>query len=181
MKRKITTFAMVGAMAVAALAPATAFAAPVTSDSQVYYMKGADTPDAQGRYVISFPANIVFADDGNSSSTHEIALKAVTGVTLPTNLSVKMEVSSKNGMKLKDATAADKTEIGYSIVYTGGSNVTLDDQNAGTGGTKVELGKFTQAETWSGAPEMETTNVLNVSKNTEFTDVLTYTATHETP
>ena len=180
MKRKITTFAMVGAMAVAALAPATAFAAPVTSDSQVYYMKGADTPDAQGRYVISFPANIVFADDGNSSSTHEIALKAVTGVTLPTNLSVKMEVSSKNGMKLKDATAADKTEIGYSITYTGGNGVTLNNTN-GAAGTKVALGSFTQAETWSGAPEMETTNVLNVSKNTEFTDVLTYTATHEAP
>ena len=181
MKRKITTFAMVGAMAVAALAPATAFAAPVTSDSQVYYMKGADTPDDQGRYVISFPANIVFNDQGTSSPTHEIDLKAVAGTTLPGNLSVKMEVSSANGMKLKDKTGTDTTEIGYSIVYTGGSNVTLDDQNAGTGGTKVELGKFTQADTWAGTPDMDTANVPNVSKNTEFTDVPTYTATHETP
>ena len=181
MKRKITTFAMVGAMAVAALTPATAFAAPVTSDSQVYYMKGADTPDdEQGRYVISFPANIVFADNGASSSTHEIELKAVPGVTLPTNLNVKMEVSSNNGMKLKDATKTDPTEIGYSIIYTGGDDVTLNKTN-GTATTKVALGSFTQAETWSGAPEMETTNVLNVSKNTEFTDVLTYTATHEAP
>lgn len=181
MKRKITTFAMVGAMAVAALTPATAFAAPVTSDSQVYYMKGADTPDdEQGRYVISFPANIVFADDGASSSTHEIELKAVPGVTLPTNLNVKMEVSSTNGMKLKDATGADKTEIGYSITYTGGNNVKLNNTN-GAAGAKVALGSFTQAQTWSGAPKMEITNVLNVSKNTEFTDVLTYTATHEAP
>lgn len=180
MKRKITTFAMVGAMAVAALTPATAFAAPVTSNSQVYYMKGADTPDEHGRYVISFPANIVFADDGASSSTHKIELKAVPGVILPTNLNVKMEVSSNNGMKLKDATKTDLTEIGYSIIYTGGDNVTLDKTN-GTKGTKVALGSFTQAEAWSGTPAMETTNVPNVSKNTEFTDVLIYTATHEAP
>ena len=180
MKRKITTFAMVGAMAVAALTPATAFAAAKTSNSQVYYMKGADTPDEQGRYVISFPANIVFADNGASSSIHKIELKAVPGVTLPTNLNVKMEVSSNNGMKLKDAKNTDPTVIGYSIIYTGGDDVTLDKTN-GTENTKVALGSFTQAEEWSGTPAMETTNVPNVSKNTEFTDVLTYTATHKAP
>lgn len=181
MKKRMATLAIVGAMAVTAMAPATVFAAtPATSNSNVYYEKGTGSPDEQGRYVISFPADIVFDDNGDANANQEVELKKITTDNLPPTLSVAIAVSSGNGMKLKDS---GSTEIGYSITYSG-TNVTSDNvisgtTTAGTAGTPQTIANLkTDGDAIVGVAEMETSTLASIQRGVEFRDVLTYTATH---
>lgn len=179
MKKRMATLAIVGAMAVTAMAPATVFAAtPVTSNSNVYYEKGTGSPDEQGRYVISFPADIVFDDNGDANATQEVALKKITTDELPTTLSVQIDVATANGMKLKN----NNTTINYSLVFSGNGVTGTNELNTTTAGTenaKLTVANLTPTDnTIAGTAVMETSSLASIQRGVEFKDVLTYTATH---
>nr|WP_294494131.1 hypothetical protein [uncultured Mediterraneibacter sp.] len=186
MKRRMATLAIVGAMAVAAMAPATVFAAQkVESQTHVYYEKGADSPDPYGRYAISFPANIVFNDQGDTNSEQDVTLKQVGTEALPADLSVQIDVASQNGMLLKNASDVNTT-LDYEITYSGdkvSAQPKIDKTTtAGTAGSAQTIATFTAADdTISGTPVMTTTNVKNVKQGVAYTDILTYSATHVAP
>lgn len=205
MKRRMATLAIVGAMTVTAMAPATVFAA--TGQSDVYYKHGAGAPEgSDGSYVIVFPTNITFNSQNGapSQATHKVSLqKTSETVGLPDNLSVSLTVASENGMKLVDEDNASR-EVDYQIKYavdssgkvTIGDGITSSDSTIGTDKTGsapqspvtaanpgVKIATFTGEGTLNGTPTMDFAGAqgMNIPSGTELTDILTYTATQDTP
>lgn len=204
MKRRMATLAIAGAMAVAAMAPATVFAA--TGQSDVYYKHGAGAPGgSDGFYVIVFPTNITFSSqDGSASQTsHDVSLQRTSDtVGLPEGLSVSLAVKSDNSMKLETETGT-KRSVDYQIEYSVnngdqstvaiGSGISTNDNKIGTDdkGTPavvnaqsdVVIATFTGEGTLKGSPSMDfvSAQTMKIPGGTELTDVLTYTATQTNP
>lgn len=204
MKRRMATLAIVGAMIVAAMAPATVFAA--TGQSDVYYKHGAGAPEgSDGSYVIEFPTNITFNSQNGAPSqvTHKVPLqKTSETVGLPDNLSVSLTVASENGMKLVDEDNASR-KVDYQIKYavdssgkvTIGDGITSSDntirtdktgsapQSPVTADPAVKIATFTGEGTLNGTPTMDFAGAqsMSIPSGTELTDILTYTATQDTP
>lgn len=197
MKKRMATLAIVGAMAVAAMAPATVFAA--TGQSEVYYKHGAGAPEgSDGSYVITFPTNITFNSNTGlpSETTHDVTLSRTSDkVGLPKDLSVSLEVKSDNSMKLEDANGHSVNyQIKYAAAAASSSTVTVETSltdskigsdtaaaGANNAASDTTIATFTGEGTLEGTPTMYLDGTKELPSGTELTDVLTYTATQDTP
>ena len=103
MKKRLATLAIVGAMAVSAVAPMTVFAS--TSETEVKYVTGAVTPGGgDAGYYVTIPTDIVFQ---NTTDTVDqtLELKAADDVKgLPFGLTVNVTVESAQGAVVNNAT-----------------------------------------------------------------------------
>ena len=183
MKRKLATMAIVGAMAVTAVAPATVFAA--TGQTNVTYIAGAVAPGGEDSgYYVTIPADIMFTD-GVKTGTQELELVAMEDVALPSDLSVSVEVSSNGDAQLTQAGGTNK--LAYTVTY---DEASVTGATAGNGTLKtgtssnVSVGTFTGEGTLTGTATLTKTAEeagFTVAKGTQFTDVLTYTIEQTTP
>ena len=187
-KKRLATLAIVGAMTVSAVAPMSVFAAgtPQTGESNVMYVAGAVTPGgSDGGYYVTIPSDIVFTDD-NASGTQELSLKKLSSATLPSNLSVSVTVSSTNDGQLKNTSVAPSVALDYQVDYSGqsGSGTAGNETLSNATPDSVNVGTFTGEGTLTGSATL-LDKVADVSatvpNGTEFTDVLTYTITQDTP
>lgn len=110
-KKRVMGLALAGALAVTAAGPmgVTAFAKD-TGDVQVKYIAGALVPPgADGSYYVTIPADVVFSDVGDVRDMSVALMDAdTTDGDLDPNLSVQVDVFSKNAYKLKNDTYAGK-------------------------------------------------------------------------
>lgn len=179
MKRKLATMAIVGAMAVTAVAPATVFAAPSEHQTTVQYVNGAVVPDgSNGTYYVLIPSDITFTDT-TTTGTQNLELRSTAGGTtltdLPSDLAISVDVKSANNASL---TASGYSGLSYSVEYTGSK--TLDDSVGAN--TDLDLGQLTIAK-----PKIDGTATLGAGqtvsspKGTVYKDTLTYTIEQTTP
>lgn len=174
MKRKLATMAIVGAMAVTAVAPATVFAA--TDQTTVQYVKGAVVPEgADGSYYVLVPADITFTDNMKTGSQN-LYLRSTAGgeelSDLNPSLSVSVSVKSANAMTL---TSGSYAALNYSLNF--------DSSYPVTDGNDTEIGTLTiNDKDILGTAELTTdTADIEAPKGTIFKDTLTYTITQTTP
>lgn len=182
MKKRLATLAIVGAMAVSAVAPMTVSAAEV----DVMYVNGAEVPGGpDAGYYVTFPSNIIFTDS-TKSAEQKLNLVKDADAVLPTNLKVDVTVTSTGGAQLKNASVAPSAALDYQIDFSGQSgkaaagNETLANATA----TDVNVGSFTGEGSLTGSATLLDTvesESLTVPIGTPFTDMLTYTITQTTP
>lgn len=184
MKRKLATMAIVGAMAVTAVAPATVFAA--TGQTNVTYVAGAVAPGgADSGYYVTIPADIMFTDDVKTG-TQELELVRMEDVTLPTDLNVTVTVTSTKGAVMQDANNA--YSVPYTVDYSGTGASATGSAEKGTGTLNGSTHDDVSVGSFSGEGIIKATATLgtvpsnmSIEKGTQFTDILTYTITQTTP
>lgn len=175
MKKRLATLAIVGAMAVSAAAPMTAFA----HETNVYYVAGAENPGGpDSNYYVTVPADINFTDS-NKTAEQALGLRALPGETLSDTLKVSVKVSSADA-KLSSNPATE--DLAYNVDFTG-EGVDADGGKLDTTKhTDVNVGVLTaDASDIQGIATLEQTASTGVAIGTVFTDVLTYTITETTP
>lgn len=180
MKKRLATLAIVGAMAVSAVAPMTVFAS--TSETTVKYVTGAVAPGGvDAGYYVTVPADIVFTDD-NKTGRQTLELKAADETKgLPFGLEVAVTVESAQGAVVSSGSYG---ELKYSVDYTtGGGTGKLEEATPGNP-TAVEVGTLqTKTDSTTGTELLTITGTANLleeaatgtPKGTVFEDVLTYT------
>lgn len=180
MKKRLATLAIVGAMAVAAMAPATVFAAPSQHRTTVQYVNGAVVPDgSNGTYYVLVPSNITFTDT-TKSAAQNLELRSTAGGTtltdLPSNLAISVNVQSKNGALL--TTSGGYTSLKYTVDYGGGKTL---NQDTGAN-TDLDLGQLTiNAPKINGTATLTDGQTVSSPKGTIYQDTLTYTIEQEEP
>lgn len=187
-KKRVMGLALAGALAVTAAGPmgVTAFAKD-TGDVQVKYIAGALVPPgADGSYYVTIPADVMFSDKGDVRDMSVALMDAdTTDGDLDSNLSVQVDVFSKNAYKLKNDTYAGK-EAAYTLRYTE-VMVNAPDDNADNNLAHPSakqgdiVGVLTpNASNISGKAEM-TQDVKVAKQGVVFSDTLTYYVSQLTP
>lgn len=126
MKRRLATLAIVGAMAVAAMAPATVFAAN-NGDVDVKYMSGVLRPEhGLGTYYVTIPSSVNFAAQGETEDMQVELHRNDVNTTLDTNLEVEVGVHSANDYTLKNNGYPDVQGV-YTLEYATDTNTTVAD------------------------------------------------------
>lgn len=179
MKKRLATLAIVGAMAVSAVAPMTVFAS--TSETEVKYVTGAVTPGGgDAGYYVTIPSDIVFQ---NTTDTVDqtLELKAADAVKgLPFGLTVNVTVESAQGAVVNNATYGS---LKYKVDYTTGGGGTLKEGNTGDP-TPVNVGTLKSKTdsatndaklTLTGKAQLLDEATAGTPKGTVFVDTLTYT------
>lgn len=173
MKRRLATLAIVGAMAVASLAPATVFAASQGTTTVSYTAGGLIPPGGSGAYYVTIPSATVLPDSGTANMDVVLKGNNAAGTAIPTDLEVTVRVYSTGNYALGNGT--------YSLTYT-----TNGDAEAATSGvalvngandasTATLAGTFTNPGTWSAGDD----NVLaTLSGAAQLTAAPTTDGTH---
>ena len=188
-KKRVMGLALAGALAVTAAGPmgVTAFAKS-TGDVQVKYIAGALVPPgADGSYYVTIPADVMFSDVGDVSDMSVALMDAdTTDGDLDPNLSVQVDVFSKNAYKLKNDTYAGQ-EAAYTLTYNGdvmnnAAKDAADNNLAHPNATQGDIvGVLTpNASNISGEAEM-TQDVKVAKQGVVFSDTLTYYVSQLTP
>ena len=183
MKKRLATLAIVGAMAVSAVAPMTVSAAEV----DVMYVTGAEVPGGpDAGYFVTFPSNIIFTDSTRDAKQVLSLKKQDANTVLPANLNVNVKVTSAGDAQLKNDVAASGVALDYQIEFAGAANSATAGNGTLANKTPddVLVGSFTGEGTLTGSATLLDTAAdlnLTVPNGTQFTDVLTYTITQTTP
>lgn len=185
MKRRIATLAIVGAMAVAAVAPATVFASPANNQTTVGYVPGG-TSIGELDAVVVVPKDTVFDKLGQEIEGFDVeALKldstgAYTAVSSNNALDkdITVKVASANKGVLKKA-SAQSTDPSLAYDYFVGASLSQKLDLDGDPSTEVEVGIF-DADTYNSSIEgklklTDTAELTDEDFGKPFTDVLTYT------
>ena len=117
MKRRMATLAIVGAMAVAAMAPATVFAADKNNQTTVGYTAGG-TPITELDAVVLVPKNTMFDSIGQNKQGFNVTAKIYDAET-----SQYVDVSGTN--KLEKNIDVSVLSAGKGLLKTTGSSATL--------------------------------------------------------
>lgn len=184
MKRRIATLAIVGAMAVAAMAPATVFASPNNNQTTVGYVPGGTAIDDIDALVI-VPKDTMFASNGGTIAKFDVKAQVFDAtnskyidITAANQLkkAITVDVASKNGGKLK---AADSTTEATYTYYKDNnpSDGTTDEITFTAGDTYVNIGTIAVTTTdglLKGGLIMGEANFTDADYGKTFSDVLTY-------
>lgn len=103
MKRRLATLAIVGAMTIAAMAPATVFAADNDTTTVNYNASGITPPTGNGSYYVNIPADVTLSTTGAAGAkAMNVTLhkSGVANTTLPDNLTVQVKVYSNTSYTL---------------------------------------------------------------------------------
>ena len=145
MKRRLATLTIVGAMAIAAMAPATVFAASQGTTTVSYTAGGLTPPGGSGAYYVTIPSATVLLESGESNMDVVLKGNNAAGVAIPSSLAVTVRVHSTNGYTLS-------TDGAYTLTYSndgssGGAAAETDGQalqNATAGASTATIaGTFT--------------------------------------
>ena len=176
----MATLAIVGAMAVAAMAPATVFASPADNQTTVGYVPGG-TPITDINAIVVVPKDTMFKTNGGTIENFNVEAKVLNAdgtKYIPVDSSnhiekdITVKVQSKNKGKLVAADSTADVSYTYTNVTNSSTSVTL------TGADPVELDVI-EATSDSGIIEGKLT--MNKATFTEadhgqaFVDTLTYT------
>lgn len=181
MKRRIATLAIVGAMAVAAVAPATVFASPANNETTVGYVPGGTSIDELSAIVV-VPKDAAFDKLGGTIDNFDVKALVANGEgnyvqvsttnRLSKNIDVKVTSKNKgvlkNGVEESGLTYTYKTGTDYSTDVTLASNdaaVGTFDADAQGGDIGVIKGQLKLTDT---------ATIDDADFGQSFTDVLTY-------
>lgn len=184
MKRRLATLAIVGAMAVASLAPATVFAVSQGNTTVSYTAGGITPPGGSGAYYVTIPSATVLLDSGDSNMDVLLKGNSAAGVAIPTGLEVTVRVHSTNGYTLSTdgtytLTYSDTGSSGGAAAET--SDVALVNAATNTASTATIAGTFTNPGTWTAGEDNTLATLHGVAALTKaptangtHTDTLTY-------
>lgn len=142
MKKRMATLAIVGAVAVAAMAPATVFArdaAPGSGFTAVTYNADGLPVTTDGHVVAMIPATVTLPDTGTRALNVSLQVANADGeyvnpdaATNPINAKIQMSVTSTNEFKVTDG---GLPAVKYQYTYTSGSFNSDDNASGGVVGT----------------------------------------------
>lgn len=180
MKRRIATLTIVGAMAVAAMAPATVFAAPNNNQTTVGYTAGG-TWIEDGNAVVIVPKDTMFQELGGTIENFNVT-SMVWDTTTDSYVNVdsthtlakaiKVRVSSANTWELHDTASAGQSATTLAYDYF----KTEDDTQISNAQSNNEVGELSGSTgSIGGYLTMESTAAItSADYGKTFTDVLTY-------
>lgn len=135
MKRRMVTLAIVGAMAVAAMAPATVFASgtPINGEGQtaISYTVGGEPVTDDGSVVVMIPAAVELQQSGTKALDLTLKVRTDTGYVNastgnPSGVNVAVTVHSTNGFKVIGQDTSTEATYEYKV----GSNTLSNTSNS---------------------------------------------------
>lgn len=183
MKKRMVTLAIVGAMAVAAMAPATVFAREVdtsaNSQTAVSYNANGSQVTTDGQVVAIIPKAVALDGSGGTTALN-VSLQVATSsgtytipdaTTNPIGAVIDMSVSSANDFEVVSSGSA----TGYAYTYTSGSYNSATAPDAvvatftdGTGGSGANY-------TADGTVKFTGTGASGIPTSGTWSDTLTFT------